>query len=136
MAYVSKEKKAKIKAALDVALANTGVKYSLAVDNHSSIVCTLRKGPINFIANYNETVSERFHSRKEDYIERSNYLQVNHFHYNDHFTGEALVIIDKIVKALNTDNYDNSDSMSDYFDVGHHVSLNVGRWDKKYEVVA
>lgn len=136
MAYVSKEKKAKIKEALDVALANTGVKFSLAVDNHSSIVCTLRKGPIDFIANYNETTRNNFPSRSEDYVERGNYLQVNPYHFKDHFTGEALEIVSKIVSALNIDNFNNSDPMSDYFHVGHYVNLNVGKWDKKYEVIA
>jgi hypothetical protein len=36
------------------------------------------------------------------------------------------------VRALNCDNYDNSDSMTDYFDVGHYVDLNIGKWDKPF----
>jgi len=37
-----------------------------------------------------------------------------------------------IIKALNLDNYDRSDSMTDYFDVGHYVNINIGRWNKPF----
>lgn len=36
--------------------------------------------------------------------------------------------------ALNTDNYDNSDVQTGYFDVGHYVELRIGRWDKPFQV--
>ena len=31
-------------------------------------------------------------------------------------------------------NWDNSDSMTDYFDVNFYLDLNVGKWDKEFEV--
>jgi len=33
-------------------------------------------------------------------------------------------------------NHNNTDLMSDYFDVGWYISINVGKWDKPYEVTA
>jgi hypothetical protein len=36
---------------------------------------------------------------------------------------------------MNDGNHDNSDIQSDYFDVGWYISINVGRWDKPYELV-
>ena len=31
---------------------------------------------------------------------------------------------------MNVGNHDNSDPMTDYFDVGWYISVNLGRWDK------
>ena len=39
-----------------------------------------------------------------------------------------------MIQALNTDNHDNSDIQTDYFDVGHYVELNIGTWEKPYEI--
>jgi hypothetical protein len=33
-------------------------------------------------------------------------------------------------------NHDRSDSMTDYFDVGWYISINVGKWNKPYEMTA
>ena len=52
MAYMNQEKKAIIKAAMDKALKARGFKYSLRVDNHMAIVCTIQAGPVDFIGNY------------------------------------------------------------------------------------
>lgn len=128
MAWVNAEKKAKIKVALDEALKGTGVKCTLAVDNHSTIVCTMKSGPIDFIANYNNNVSNSMGNRQ--------YIDVNPYWYQDHFTGEALDVIAKIIGALNTDNFSDCDMMSDYHHVGHYVRLNIGKWNKPYEVKA
>lgn len=136
MAYVSKEKKAKIKLALDEALKGTGVKATLAVRHHSAIVCTVRKGPVDFIGNYNQTQLENYGEHAGHFLGDRKYFEVNPYHYNKEFSGEALEIVSKIVKALNTDNYDNSDIQSDYFDVGHYVDLNIGTYEKPYELLA
>jgi hypothetical protein len=37
---------------------------------------------------------------------------------------------------LNTGNHDNSDSQTDYFDVGWYVDVKVGKWNKPYIVEA
>jgi hypothetical protein len=42
--------------------------------------------------------------------------------------------MEKIAKALNTGNFNNSDSQSDYFHVGFYSSLHLGRWDKPFVV--
>ena len=41
-------------------------------------------------------------------------------------------ILKQIWDIMNVGNYDRSDIMSDYFDVGFYVSLNIGRWDVPY----
>ena len=130
MAYVNQEKKAKIKAALDEALKETGVKYTLAVRHHSTIVCNVRKGPVDFLGNHVLT-----NSMLPDYnVITRGYIYVNPYHSDKQFSGDVLGIVKKILRALNTDNHDRSDIQTDYFDVGHYVELNIGTWEKPYEI--
>ena len=66
----------------------------------------------------------------------SGYEQVNTYHYKNHYSGKALEIMEKIVKCLySADYYDHSDAQTDYFNTAYYVHLNVGRWNKPFEVV-
>lgn len=47
-------------------------------------------------------------------------------------TKEGHSIMQKIIKIINHYNYDNSDAMTDYFDVNFYVHLNLGKWDKPF----
>lgn len=136
MAYVNQEKKAKIKIALDSVLKNTDIKYTLAVQNNSTIVCTIRKGSVDFISNYRENLSkDHARLRYVDMEREINYINVNHYHLDTQFSGKALEILKKILAALNIDNFDKSDIMSDYFHVGHYVDLNIGNRQKPYQLL-
>jgi len=136
MAYMNQQKKAVIKANLEKALKGTGVKFSLSVRNHSTISCTIKSAPIDLIANSNETCGKDFYQVSRGFKPNdSRYEQVNPYHYKDHFSGKALEIVDKVVKALYTaDYYDRSDAMTDYFDTAYYVDVNIGKWDKPFEV--
>jgi len=144
MAYVSKEKKAKIAAALKQVVP-AGWKYSLAVRHHSKIALTIQSAPVDIVQAYvNFTVAKA--AIKGDEFDRKNLLEraawvenrrhidVNEFHLDSQFTGELLEVFQKIRDALNTDNFDNSDVYTDYFHVGHYVGISVGRWDKPFVV--
>lgn len=48
----------------------------------------------------------------------------------------AQEVIDNIVRAINSENYDESDSMTDYFNVGYYVHLNFGKWNKPCQIIA
>ena len=122
MAYMNQEKKAEIRAALN-AVVPKGWKFSLSVHHHSSITMTIKSAPVDLIAagGY-ESDRARGH------------VQINHYHLGLAFQGEILETMKKIVAALNTGNHDNSDAMTDYFDVGHYVHLNLGKWDKPFVV--
>ena len=136
MAYMNQEKKAVIKTNLDKALKGTGVKYSLSVRSHMTIVCTVKSAPIDLIDNYNKTVANRPGGFRNGYsIEENTCLDVNPYWYKEHFSGKALELVDKIVKAMYTANYyDNSDAMTDYFDTAYYVDVNIGKWNKPFEV--
>ena len=126
MAYVDQDKKRKIAAALKPVVP-AGWKYSLAVRNHSTIVMTITAAPFNLIGAF----------KKSDYFDpaTATHLDVNEYHYRSHLEDECVAdVFEKIIDALNTDNFDHSDIQTDYFHVGHYVDLRVGRWDKPFQV--
>ncbi len=124
MAYINQEKKAKIAAELKKVVP-AGWKYSLAVRHHSTIVMTIQSAPFELIKAFKG--SEYLNTQEETHY------NVNPYHYRSHIDDECVAdVLDLILGALNTDNYDRSDSQTDYFDVGHYVKLQIGRWDKPF----
>lgn len=130
MAYVSKEDKAKfaklLKEAFGTDAKKRGFKYSLSVRHMSTIVLTISGGTIDFIGNYNAT---------SKYPTTEGYVSVNTFHIDSSFSGTVKTLLLKIHDILNTDNHNNSDIMTDYFDVGHYIDINIGKWDKPYKKI-
>lgn len=133
---MNQEKKAVIKAALDAALKGTGVKFSLSVRNHSSICCTVKSAPIDLIANMNSVCRVApGANRYGPYQDSVGHVDVNPYWYKDHFSGKALELVDKIVKAMYSANYyNNTDSSIDYFDCAYYIDVDIGKWNKPFEV--
>ena len=111
MAYVSKETKAELAPGIKKVLAKYGMKGTLAVNHHATLVCNLKSGPIDFGTD-----------------------SVNTYHIDNHFTGVAKEFLLKLKDAMMVGNHDRSDIMTDYFDVGWYIRINVGKWDKPYEM--
>ncbi len=121
MAYMNQEKKAKIAAALKKVVP-AGWKYSLRVRHHSTLIMTVTAAPLDF-------------SGKVDWFEgkaRAEY-DVNPYHYERNITcDEFRAQVKAIMDCLNLDNFNNSDTQSDYFHVGHYVELKFGTYDRPY----
>lgn len=129
MAYMSQEHKAKLAPTIKAICKKYGVKATLSVRNYSTLVLTVKSSGIDFIGNYNATVGS--HSSTKDSI------QVNPYWYHDHFDGVAKEFLDEIIPAMKGEDYfDESDVMTDYFHVSHYYDVNIGRWDKPYELTA
>lgn len=131
MAYVSQEKKAKIAAALKAA-APAGWKYSLAVRHHSTIVLTVYQAPFDLVAIANERNAVLAQDRGDAPYTIKGYFDLNHCWFDATQWGAAGDVLGAMINALNTDNHDNSDPMSDYYDVGHYISISIGRYDKHF----
>ncbi len=140
MAYMSQEKKAKIAALLKPILAKYGVKGTLAVRNHSTIVLNVKSGKIDFVENYIQTDIEKpyakhFSQDQIDYIRKTKSVDVNPYWFHEHFTGAAKKFLTEAFRALKgADWFDESDAMTDYFHTAYYVSVNIGKWDKPYEL--
>lgn len=120
MAYMSQEHKAKIAKLLKEVIPKDW-KYSLRVHNHSMLICTVWSAPVDVLGKMGQ--------REQDL----RYYDVNPYWYKEHIKDEALRDqVGKIIEALNLDNYNNSDSMTDYFDVGHYIELKFGNWEKPF----
>ena len=124
MANMNQNKKAAIAAELKKVVPSDW-KYSLAVKHHSTIVMTIKSAPIDLLRCFAES----------DYYkhDEATYKDVNVYHYQRNITDpEIAKIFNDIISALNTGNWDRSDLMTDYHDVGHYVDLQIGRWDKPF----
>ena len=137
MAYVSQELKAKLAPTIKAICKKYGVKASIAVRNHSTLVLNIKQGRIDFIENFIETDANGLTGKKMgqdqiDYIRKNRSLDVNPYWYKEHFSGRALNFLKEVIPAMNNGNWDKSDIQSDYFNVGWYIDVNIGRWDKPY----
>lgn len=122
MAYMSQEKKAKLSPKIKAVLAKYKMKGSISVDHYTSLVVTLKSGKIDFAKDFINQRGE-FH------------YQVNTYWCHEHYTGTAQKFLVELRAAMNDGNHDRSDIQSDYFDVGWYVNINIGKWNKPYELV-
>ena len=127
MAYVSQELKAKLAPKIKAICKKYGVKASLAVRNHSVLCLNIKSGKIDFLGNY---------ARDTEYAKKYGHIDVNTYWYQDHFDGVARDFFSEVIPAMHVGNHDNSDIQVDYFDVGWYIDVNVGRWNKPYELTA
>ena len=136
MAYVSQDLKKNLAPAIKAILKKYNLKGTLAVRHHSTLVLNIKSGSIDFIENYNNTVSNtsRYLASPENFRKAEGSIDVNPYWYHDHFEGKALNCLQEIMAAMNVGNHNNSDIQSDYFDVGWYVDVNIGQWNKPYVV--
>jgi hypothetical protein len=125
MAWMNQERKAALAAGLKKVLPK-GWNYSLAVRHHSTLVLTISEAPIDLVAQ----------SLFSDEQKKRGYIDVNQYHIEGVFSGSLLKTFTAIRDAMMVGNHDNSDPMTDYFDVGWYIDINVGRWDKPFRCSA
>ena len=135
MAYMNQERKAQLAPAIKAICKKYGIKASLAVNNHSTLVLNIKQGDIDFIGSFNRVVSNdtRYSS---NFVPAINTVSVNPYWYKEHFDGRALDFLSEVIPAMNAGNHDRSDIQSDYFDVGWYIDVNVGQWNKPYILTA
>lgn len=135
MAYVSVEMKAKLAPKIKAICKKYGVKASIAVRHHSTLVLNISSSKIDFIKNYNETVSQRNDFRANGFCEVKDDLQVNTCWAHEHFSGKAKKFFEEMIPAMKgPDYFDDSDSQVDYFHTSHYLDINIGRWNKPFKV--
>jgi hypothetical protein len=117
MAYVSQKDKAELAPAIKKVLSKYGMKGSISIRHHSTLVVTLQSGAIDF----------------GEYTHGDGYIQVNVYHIERHYKGKAQKFLTELLAAMKGPGwFDKSDSMTDYFHVKHYCDINVGKWNKPY----
>lgn len=130
MAYITTEEVREIRNALKEKFGKQGLKFSVKNAHKMEVIVSIKSGKTDF--------SDIWADKKEgDY--GFGYAQINQYHLHHYPKHEKLFgeIIDIIktapAKAKNgREWFDESDAMTDYFNVCYYFSLNVGSWDKPY----
>jgi hypothetical protein len=136
MSYCSQETKAKIAPKVKAICKKYGVKATLAIQHHSTLVLNIKSGTIDF--NSNEVCGSDHYQVANGFRANtsSGYTSVNPYHFKSHYSGKALAFITEVYAAMMVGNHDNSDAMVDYFDVGWWVDINIGKWNQPYVLTA
>jgi hypothetical protein len=138
MAYMSQQHKQELAPAIKKVLSKYGIKGSLAVRNHSTLVLNIKSGKIDFIKNYLETTEAVRSGRPDFYLTEESfrgYMPINTYHTDRQFSGKAKKFFAEVIAAMKGPKFfDHSDSMTDYFHCSHHIDINLGNWKKPYIV--
>lgn len=111
MAWARQERKREMAPVIKAICKKYGMKGSLSIRNHSCYVFTIKSGIIDF---NNPQVSDT----------------VNHLQPEKFYSGKALEFIKEISAEMEKGNYNNSDYMTDYFDINFYVNIQLGSWNK------
>ena len=132
MAYVNSADVAQVRKELKEAFPK--FKFGVRKDNSMAIRVTIKSGPTDFSSLF-----------KDEYSQKKQYVQINTYHI-DSFYGEHAPFLKQVVDIIKTapargegyhkgtGYYNNSDAMIDYFDHAYYFDVNIGSWDKPYEV--
>lgn len=121
MAYMNQERKKAIAPKVKEICARYGVKATLSVQHGMTLCLNIKSGDIDFFADSDT-----------DFDKARGHIQVNEYHFGSQYVGKSKSFLSEVISALNNGNYDNSDPMTDYFEVGWYLSINVGKWNKPY----
>jgi hypothetical protein len=133
MAYVSQEDKKMIAPAIKKILAENGLKGSLSIRNHSTLILTIKSGVLDFINNRNKKVKEEAEWKGYEFYESTGKISVNVYHVDNAFTDKCAEVLSKLVDALKgPDYFDDSDIQTDYFNCSHYVDIKIGTDEKAY----
>ncbi len=135
MAYFDQARKAVMAPKIKAIAKKYGVTCRLGVQHHSGVVLNISAGKIDFFKSFNDTNREQPRYLAEGWTDKKDSLQVNTSWYHEAFSGKALDFLKEVIDVMHTGNHDNSDAQSDYFDVGWYVYVNIGKWDKPYQLI-
>jgi len=112
MAYVSQEDKAKLAPAIRAVLKKYGMKGTIAVRNHSTLVVTVKSGRIDF---------------------GGDNIKVNTYWIDQHYEGRARKFLNELLAAMKGPDYFNHDNaQTDYFCRSHYTDIHIGNWGRPY----
>ena len=136
MAYMNQEMKKQLAPGIKKGLKKYGLKGTIGVEHYSGLVVRIWEGPLDFIGNKNENADPW---KVEKYgLHEDGYLQVNQYWIDDNYTGQVKDCLNELKLAMNgcqeIQNHDNSDIMTDYFDVGWYIYIRVGEYNKNYKL--
>lgn len=143
MAYVSADLVKTVRAKIKPVLAKHGLKGTVSGTGKGTLSLNISAGKVDFIgSHYRHAMAEgcvRYgHYLTRDEIQEEwdqcKCMAINPYWYQEHFQQKEVEILRELMAILQEGNWDKSDIMSDYFNVGWYVDINIGKWDKPYEL--
>ena len=122
MAYVSQEMKKELAPQIKAVLKKYGMKGSIAVRHHMSLVVNIKSGKLDILGALGASEYER------------DYVQVNPYWIEENYDNPKVVaFLTELKEAMEGPNFFcHDDSMTDYFHRSHYIDINVGQWNKPY----
>lgn len=137
MAYITKEEVQEKRRLITALCKEYGVTATVSGSNSSTLTVTIRKGQIDFIGNYVDTVDTyptNSQQQKDNalFYKKRGFMTVNHYCIDWQFTGIALDFMMELLQIMKIGHYDRSDIMTDYFHCAWYIEIIIGGWDKPY----
>jgi hypothetical protein len=123
MAYIGQDKKKELLPKLKAVLRKYGTKGTFSIRNHSTLIVTLNSSTLP-VSDWSDFLLDR--------LKESGHADINMYYPDRYATGRNLEFLKELSEAMNEGNHDNSDLMSDYFDVGWYTSILFGNYDKPF----
>jgi len=136
MAYVSQETKKELSVNIKKVLKKYGMKGTIAVRHHSTLVVNIKSGKLDIIGNWFNHVT-RFRDTNEygDVITKPDYMDENVYWINENYTGEVKSFLSELLDAMKGDKwFDKSDIQSDYFHTAWYNDINIVKWNQPYSL--
>lgn len=137
MAYITQEMKNQLAPAIKAVLKKFGVKGTISLRNHSVLSVNIKEGVLDFIGEANIRNKEYAEWNGMNFYEVKGYYQENG--YRGRTTDEPTVI-DNFLEQLRDAMrgalyYCNDDIMTDYFDSAYFMNINIGKYNKDYNLI-
>ena len=139
MAYINQEMKRELAPGINNVLKKYGCKGSISTPNRTMLCVTISQGPIDFIGKANKQGKEHSEWTGRTFHPIEGSYQENPYRYAESYDGpldQADQFLNELRDAMRgTLYYNNDDIMTDYFDSAYFMSINIGKWDKPYQLI-
>lgn len=127
MAYISQDTKKQIQELIKPILKKYGIKATLSIKHYSTLELNIHAGKLDFLGDAEKTLK---------YDISGGYISPHRCRYTEWFKDRTiLAFFDEVVPLLYTPGWrNNSDPMTDYFDITYYIDINIGRWNKPYKL--
>ena len=146
MAYITKAQVQEKNKKLKELNKKYNVKGIFSGSSSSSLTLTVHEGSLDFVKWYVDYLKSRPISAapwygQEKYmndtineIVKSKNISINYQWMNIIPASPCLAYFQDALEIMLEGHYDNSDSMTDYFDTAWYISIQVGKWNKPYKL--
>ena len=130
MAYISQEDKKTLAPAIKAVFKKYGLKGSISIKNHMTLCANVSAGRLDLIG----AAAEVGNFRSSGYYQGNAYGATNP-KYKD-INIDIFNFYEELKKAMRGALwFDKSDLMIDYHHTAYYMDINIGRWDKPYQLI-